>query len=181
MTLFPPPKYQTKRKPSAVRDIPDDAALATVTIRLPPPVPASHVRKGKHGTWFTAEPYKSWRDAAELAVRRAWPHVAMLGPVALDVVAVSLRPEKKPAWCPSAVWKQGARIYRPVRPDLENFGEGVADALQVPKHLRTLLGVTGYPMHDDGQVVRMVMVDVLAAVGEEPHTMAMVTALEWFP
>ena len=58
---------------------------------------------------------------------------------------------------------------------------GVADALQVPKHFRTLLGVTGYPMHDDGQVVRMVMVDVLAAVGEEPHTMAMVTALEWFP
>lgn len=150
-------------------------------IRLPPPVPASHVRRTASGAWYTAEPYASWRRAAEVLVRSAWASPALVGPVSLHVWAVSVRPEKRPAWVPAAAWKTGARLHRPKRPDLENFLEGVADALQVPRHLRSLPHhqVRGYPLWDDGQVVHIEAWDLVGALGEEPHTLVDVREVGW--
>jgi Holliday junction resolvase RusA-like endonuclease len=150
-----------------------------ISIHLPAPFPAPHIRKGANGGWFLDKNYQRWRDEAEALIRRGYHAGALVGPVELVITCVSERLASRPEWLPLDVWKRGTRVLRPVRPDLENFCEAVADALQVPKHMRKVVGVRGYPLADDGQVARLVAEDWMGARGEEAHTLVTIRTLGW--
>jgi hypothetical protein len=95
------------------------------------------------------------------------------------VTCLSPRPGSRPDWCPAPEWDAGGRIYRPVRPDGENFLEAVQDALQPGKV--TVAGgakiTTRGVLTDDACVVRFVVEDFVAARGEAPTVHVRLTVL----
>ena len=74
------------------------APLPEVYLVLPAPVPASRAKSnGAHRYHDPKEPYALWRAAAEPLVRRAWPKVPIVGPVAVDCAYILPRPKNCPA------------------------------------------------------------------------------------
>ena len=105
-----------------------------VLLRLPAPHAAAHVQLGRTATGkaqgYTDPAYARWRETAALAARLQWEArgfgpVPAHTPVRLDVAFLSPRPASRPPWCPAADWDGGTALYRPVRPDRENFCEAL--------------------------------------------------------
>jgi Holliday junction resolvase RusA-like endonuclease len=74
--------------------------------------------------------------------------------VALAVVVVGNRPKTRPDWADLEKWKDGIRLWRPVRPDDDNYGKAVRDAM----NSRIFV--------DDSQIVASLAYKVVAANGE---------------
>lgn len=169
-----------RRRPPPLPGLPVLEPGATAELVLPAPVPASHARYGPGGGYHE-EPYRSWREAAAatIAARWTWATIPRHTPLQVRIVALSERPKDRPEWCPPELWRAGGRVFRPVRPDVENFEEAVLDALMPGKvsvagggKLRTRGAI-----EDDASVVRLHGDDLLAAVGETPRTLVWVTVL----
>lgn len=147
---------------------------------LPEPCAASHARFG-NGRGYHDEKYATWREAAAatIAARWTWATIPAHTPVALRVTCLSKRPRERPDWCPDESWASGGRLFRPVRPDGENFLEAVQDALQPGKV--TVAGggkiTTRGVLADDACVVRFLVDDLLAAVGEKPAVLVQLRVL----
>lgn len=190
-----PPKIPKAPKPAKKPAIPTMAPRFTalpapgvpVLLRLPAPHAATHVRLGTSpggkARGYTDPAYAAWRTTAALAARQQWEAhgfgpVPAHTPVRLDVVFLSPRPAARPPWCPLADWDGGTALYRPVRPDRENLCEALEDALQ-PETVGSTLGP--YRIHtvvaDDACLVHGEQADLLAAVGQEPATLAILRIL----
>jgi Holliday junction resolvase RusA-like endonuclease len=161
-------------------NVPTPPVGRSLLLVLPEPCAASHARfGGGHG--FHVDKYAKWREsaAAMIAARWPWATVPAHTPVALRVTCLSPRLASCPSWCPQADWDAGGRLYRPVRPDGENFLEAVQDALQPGK---VSVGGGGKiqtrgVLADDACVVRFTVEDLIAAVGEAPAVHVRLTVL----
>lgn len=97
------------------------------------------------------------------AIRLAWQATGerlIDGPALVKIVAVFSRPQ-------SMLWKRRAMPRAPhtKRPDCENVGKAVLDAL------------TGVAYRDDSQVVHLEIAKVIASGDESPHTLLTVCSL----
>ena len=73
---------------------------------------------------------------------------------------------RRPDWVSPEAWKTGGRCWRPVRPDDDNYGKAIRDALN------------GRIFLDDGQIVASLAYKVLAARGEEAKALVFVGTIE---
>lgn len=130
------------------------------------PTPASRIRHHGARHWH-AEPYAGWlRYARDLVALKA-PREPLGGPICLAVVVVGTRtttPRKppyapkeraRPDWATPEAWKEGCRLWRPVKPDDDNYGKAIRDAMN------------GRIFADDAQIVASLAYKVLAARGED--------------
>ena len=134
------------------------------------PTPASRIRHQGARHWHD-EPYAGWlRYARDLCALRG-PREPLQGPICLAVVVVGTRcvvprgrapgtfdahqERTKPPWVPAATWREGCRLWRPVRPDDDNYGKAIRDAMN------------GRIFADDGQIVASLAYKVIAARGED--------------
>lgn len=132
------------------------------------PTPASRIRHG-NGRHYHDEPYAGWLRYARDLVALEAPRAPLQGPICLAVVVVGTRmavPRKgalfgpakeraRPDWATPEAWKTGCRLWRPVRPDDDNYGKAIRDAMN------------GRIFADDGQIVSSLAYKVLAARGED--------------
>jgi len=80
---------------------------------------------------------------------------------------------RKPKWVPLAWWKSGKRFPRLVRPDAENCGGFILDALQARK------GHVPFAYHDDAQVEIGTWRRWVAAAGEPAHIVVTLERVPW--
>ena len=118
------------------------------------PVPwartTSHVTGNGKIRRNTPTRYRGWKGAAATLFGYTWkssrPHE---GPIRVDVLAVYKLPQRKP--------QLPIRTWRPHRPDIDNVGKAVLDALTDARLVR-----------DDCQVVSLHLLSVYGAAGEAP-------------
>ena len=92
------------------------------------PTAASRIRHHGARHWH-AEPYAGWlRYARDLCAIYAPPQ-PLQGPICLAVVVIGARPERRPQWATPEAWREGCRLWRPVKPDDDNFGKAIRDVL----------------------------------------------------
>ena len=131
-----------------------------ITLQLQTPVAASRVRHhGKHH-WH-APAYAAWLSQARWLASLVAP-IPLTGPICLAAVVVCERPQSRPKWAAPPEWKSGLRLWRPVRPDDDNYGKAVRDAMN------------GRIFADDGQVVASLAYKVVAREGEDPKILVWV-------
>jgi Holliday junction resolvase RusA-like endonuclease len=131
-----------------------------ITLQLQTPVAASRVRHhGKHH-WH-APGYAAWLEHARWIARSA-AHAPLAGPICLAVVVVVARPQDRPKWATKEAWKAGCRLWRPIKPDDDNFGKAIRDALN------------HWVIVDDGQIVSSLAYKVAAREREDPKILVWV-------
>lgn len=161
-------------------NVPTPPVGRTLLLVLPEPCAASHARFG-NGRGYHDEKYAKWREAAAAVIAAKWPWETIPAhtPVALRVTCLSPRPVKRPEWCSVAEWDSGGRLYRPVRPDIENFEESCLDSLMPGKVTVSGGGkiTTRGVIEDDACIVRLTAEDLLAARGEAPAVHVRLTVL----
>ena len=150
-----------------------------IKLQFANPTPASRIRHQGARHWHD-EPYASWLTYARLIAAQEAPPQPLQGPICLAVVVIGARlvtPRKgalfgppkersRPDWASPAAWKEGCRLWRPVRPDDDNYGKAIRDALN------------GRIFADDGQIVSSLAYKVLAARGEEAKILVWVGKVE---
>ena len=130
-----------------------------ICLQFANPTPASRIRHQGARHWHD-EPYAGWlRYARDLCALRG-PREPLQGPICLAVVVIAARPERRPLWAPAANWREGCRLWRPVRPDDDNYGKAIRDAMN------------GRVFADDGQIVASLAYKVVAARGEDARILA---------
>lgn len=133
--------------------------MLTFTLHGPPAAKA-RTRVDRRGRVYSGEELLAdelrVRSAARVAVQGPLPVYPWQG-VELVIVAVLDRPRTRPARVLHEDWASGAMIPAPVKPDWDNVGKLVSDALN------------GVAYADDGQVVRAVVETYYAAAGEAPR------------
>lgn len=177
-----------------VRDLNPGARLPklepgrVVELELPPPFAATHARIGRdragNARGFLDPRYADWRERARVAVL-AGMQAASVGPpdahqpVRVDVLFLSPRTLVRPEWVPKALWDTGEPLWRPVRPDVENFTESVHDALQGwIETTRSGQRVRHHAaLEDDGAIVLGTVADVMVGAGGEARTLVQITVL----
>jgi Holliday junction resolvase RusA-like endonuclease len=168
------------RAPAPLPGVPAPPVGRTLLLVLPEPCAASHARFG-NGHGYHDEKYAAWREAAAALIAAKWPWATIPAhtPVALRLVYLSPRPVKRPDWCPALDWNAGGRLYRPTRPDVENFDEAIFDALQPGKVTVAGCGkiTTRGVLADDACIVRLTAEDFVAARGEAPAVHVRLTVL----
>ena len=139
------------------------------TVTIPgPPVAKARPRVTKTGRAYTPNKTRQWERMAAQAIRFGWGSAPMVDrAIMITVTAVYPRPSRKPRGVNAEVWKSGARIWRPCRPDLDNVIKAALDAAQ-------LAGV----LKDDGLVVELHAVKVWAAIGEQPSVILSFSEVE---
>ena len=109
---------------------------------------------------------RTYTDKADVAYERAVGFLAraamhgvppFAGPVALTVVAVHARPQRRPECVPVDAWKQGARVAAVTVGDIDNKIKAASDAMN------------GIVYYDDRQVVAIQAWSLFAASGESPR------------
>jgi Holliday junction resolvase RusA-like endonuclease len=110
---------------------------------------------GRKARTYTPGKTKRWEHAAAQVMSFMWRHPALTGPVAIRVTAVLDRPKR-------LLRKSSppGRIYATKKPDWDNVGKIVSDALQLANVLR-----------DDAIVVDGRTVKFYRALDEEPHVL----------
>ena len=153
-----------------------------IRLQFSNPTPASRIRHQGARHWHD-EPYASWLTYARLMAAREAPPEPLQGPICLAVVVIGSRmatprkaapggifdPRKersRPDWAAPAAWKDGCRLWRPVRPDDDNYGKAIRDAMN------------GRIFADDGQIVSSLAYKVLAMRGEEAKILVWVGKIE---
>jgi len=150
-----------------------------IKLQFSNPTPASRIRHGA-GHHFHAEPYAGWLRYARDLCAVYGPPQPFQGPICLAVVVIGARlvtPRKgalfgppkersRPDWASPAAWKEGCRLWRPVRPDDDNYGKAIRDALN------------GRIFADDGQIVSSLAYKVLAMRGEEAKILVWVGTMQ---
>ena len=139
------------------------------TVGIPgAPVAKERPRVTKTGRAYTPTKTRQWEKMAAQAIRFGWGSTPMVDrAIMITVTAVYPRPKRKPRGVTADVWQEGARIWRPCRPDLDNVIKAALDAAQ-------LAGV----LKDDGLVVELHAVKVWAAIGESPSVILTFSEVE---
>ncbi len=156
-------------------------------LELPAPFAATHTRLGRdklgNVRGFLDPRYANWRQRAREAVL-AGMRAARVGPpaahqpVRVDILFLSARTQERPAWVPKELWDTGEPVWRPVRPDVENFTESVHDALQgwiEPTRGQRVRHHAA--LEDDGAIVLGTVADVMLGVVGEPRTLVRISVL----
>jgi len=131
------------------------------------PIASSH---GGHVRMRTPQKTASWEWGAALLIRGAWLRPALDEPVKVTIAAVMRRPAARPKHITPADWKAGDQVPCISKPDLDNIGKVVLDAL-------VLAGV----LKDDTRVCWLACSKMYASAGQEPSvvvTVATVSALK---
>lgn len=158
-------------------------------LELPAPFAATHTRLGRDKAGnvrgFLDPRYANWRQRAREAVlagmmaARVGPPAAHQ-PVRVDILFLSARTQERPTWVPKDLWDTGEPLWRPVRPDVENFTESVHDALQGwIEPTRSGQRVRHHAaLEDDGAIVLGTVTDVMLGVFDgEPRTLVKISVL----
>ena len=148
---------------------------STFKIKIPGPPQAwtrpRFDRKGRRV--FNTSRLDRWYDLAAATIAPAWGLTPPLsGPLALEVHAITPRPQSIPAalkrlgWTAAKYRAHTGRIPRATTPDLDNLIKAAADALQGGKDRK------GSPrpavINDDSLIVKITAAKWYAAAGEAP-------------
>jgi len=129
-------------------------------------------KKGKDGKSYW-DHLQEARKHCKAMLQGAWEPVPHGQLVLVSQAMVFPRYARKPNWVPLAWWKSGKRFPRLVRPDAENCGGFILDALQARK------GHIPFAYHDDAQVEIGTWRRWVAAVGEPAHIVVTLERVPW--
>ena len=129
-------------------------------------------KKGKDGKSYW-DHLQEARKHCKAMLKGAWEPVPHGQLVLVSQAMVFPRYARKPNWVPLAWWKSGKRFPRLVRPDAENCGGFILDALQARK------GHIPFAYHDDAQVEIGTWRRWVAAVGEPAHIVVTLERVPW--
>ncbi len=149
----------------------------TFTINQPPmgkQRPKATIR-GSHASVYTPSKTLSWEHFAANELRAAWAGLPALdgdAPLGLEVLCVIARPKRLLEQSKRTLaYKHGtARIWCTAKPDFDNAGKIVADAMQAAGILADDKAIC------DGRIRK-----VYAAVGELPHVEIVLSEIEGAP
>lgn len=121
------------------------------------------VRAGSSVRVYTPSTTHQWQHSLALAARAALPHELITEPVRVDILAVLSRPKRLAGRKHSS-----GMLWAPVRPDLDNIGKNVLDALR-------------FAWRDDAQVVASTMLKVYAEKDAGPRMVVRVASVATSP
>jgi Holliday junction resolvase RusA-like endonuclease len=147
--------------------------------------------KGRPSRWERTTEHRGERKTTA-AHRRAKKNVAQhafvamrmarlkpfVGPVGVSVLAVYPRNKGCPTWATFEQWETGRRLYMPDAADVDNIAKLILDAIQPDKAKRGQPRPRPFCIGDDVRVCDLRAIKVMAAKGEEPHTLVTVETLE---